>query len=162
MSDRPYSSLIDCVIDADIVELVRALNSDMTVTATSCSGHGVDPAYVEFYLRHDSARKFAEIVDDVHEAVRRRCCMDLEVVWCSEIASVLSGEEDFPDWLLFSLRISTGGSLSPAPGLLRRLAAAFGKRLPGAGKWPLRGPEQTANGWRGVDLPDLRFPRRKS
>jgi hypothetical protein len=153
--ERPYSPLENCVLDAEIGPLVRALNSNATVTATSCSGHGEDPANVSFYLWCGYVRRFTELLDDAHRALRRRVCMDLDVVWCLEIAGVPYGD-DLPDWLLVSLSISRERERPPTAKQLDALVAFFKKKLPGSGR-PLRGPvfvhvDGCSGHWVGVDL----------
>ncbi|MBL4846494.1 MAG: hypothetical protein JKY65_13285 [Planctomycetes bacterium] len=102
-TDCPEQVLVGADIDVEIAPLVRALTQAGAVTLGSCSGHGRGDACVDFAVRGlDGIRKLVQLLNaaDSDELP----LMDVGLNWSQEVATACCFEE-YPDWVMFSLKI---------------------------------------------------------
>lgn len=127
--DKPTGPLTadDLPIDADILPLVNAINSDDDFsTFASCSGHQEKLATVDFAVRGLNGIKcLTRILNSIRNALPDEgIWMEVSIIWNDEVATACDWENQ-PEWLNVTFKIEKLLEAGPSGEILKRIAEEF-------------------------------------
>jgi hypothetical protein len=116
-------------LDPEIASLVEALRAEPgVVTQGSCSGHGKEPAYIDFAVEGvDGLRLLVERVNLVERRMKTKGLFEIALNWSDEVATACAFDI-FPNWIMLSWQIEgTERGGAPSAALLSKIAEAWRK-----------------------------------